>query len=102
MNERSGYILASLFAEVASIDKRYRDTFGLPPQPKFQPTYIEASSEFPLCDRFVSAAEFYLASLLVIETDEGISDSFYAKYCESICSITKSIPAALEKTLNVY
>ena len=100
--EKAAYILATLFSEVGDIDKKYREAFGLPPQPEYSLTYVSYDDEFPLCDRFVSAAEFYLASLIIFEVDESRSDFLYEKYCDSICSITESIPAMLEKTSNVY
>lgn len=90
LDERCGYILASLFSELSSIDKKYRKAHSMPPQPSFHQSYVEASSEFPLCDKFSKAAEFYLAAFL-IEADEERSDLFYEKYCDSICSITNSL-----------
>lgn len=102
VRERSAYILATFFNEVADLDKKYRETFGLPPQPEFNLTYINADDEFPLCDRFVSAAKFYLASLLILEVDESRADIFYGKYCDSICAIMQCIPPVSEKTSNVY
>ena len=100
--EKAAYILATLFSEVGDIDKRYREAFGLPPQPEYSLTYVNHEDEFPLCDRFLRAAEFYLASLIIFEVDESRSDSLYEKYCDSICSIINSIPAKLEKTSNAY
>ena len=102
LHEKAGHILASLFSEIGEIDKKYRETFGLPPQPEFSNTYVQQDDEFPLCDRFVNAAKFYLASFIILEVDESRADTFYEKYCDSICSIINSIPAVLEQTSNVY
>ena len=99
---RSPFIMPTFYCEVASIDKKYREAFGLPPQPEFNPTYAELTSEFPFCERFVSAAIFYLSSFLVVDVNEELADTMYERYCDSICSIIKSIPTKSERTSNVY
>ena len=102
--ERAPYILSAMFSEAAKTDKSYRGALGLDEQPSFSPTHTELSAGFPLCDRFVSAATFYLASLLIIDENEELSDFFYEKYCDSMASIASETPktATLTKIKNVY
>ena len=103
--ERAPYILSAMFAECSKIDKKYRVANGLTKQGYINSIYTELSSEFPLCSRFNGAAIFYLASLLIIDENDDLSDSFYDKYCDSISAIVAEIPdsqATVEKTLNVY
>ena len=103
--ERAPYILSAMFSESAKIDKKYRTANNLSKQGNINPTYTELTNDFPLCDRFTSAAIFYLASLLIIDENDDLSDSFYDKYCDSISSIVAEIPATqavIEQTLNVY
>jgi hypothetical protein len=103
--ERAPYILSAMFSESSKADKNYRAVNGLTAQKSFNPTYTDLTAEFPLCDRFVSAATFYLASLLIIDENDDLSDTFYDKYCDSISSIvaeTSASPAVIEQTLNVY
>ena len=100
--ERAPYILAAMFSEAARIDKLYREANGLCEQPVFSTIHVQLSEDFPLSDRFAGAAAFYLASLLIIEANEELSDSFYEKYCDGMSAISSSIPATVRKIKNVY
>ena len=100
--ERAPYIIAAMCSEAATIDKRYRLANGLSSQADFSRTFIRLDSSFPLCDRFASAAVFYLASLLIIDEHEELADDFYEKYCDSISSISSEIPYSSGSTVNVY
>lgn len=100
--ERAPYILSAMFSEAARIDKDYRAANGMDGQPDFSPTYAELDSDFPLSDRFASAAAFYLASLLIIDENDELSDAFYDKYCDSMSAIASEIPSSVTKTKNVY
>ena len=100
--ERSTYILSTMFSEAARLDKNYRAANGGGTQPPFSPIYTELDKEFPLCDRFASAATFYLASILIIDENEELSDSFYDKYCNSMASISSELIGQAEKIKNVY
>ena len=103
--ERAPYILSTMFSESAKTDKKYREANGLGEQGAFSPIYVELSEEFPLASRFASAATFYLASLLILDANEELSDTFYEKYCDSMSAILSEIPcasASLEKIKDVY
>jgi len=100
--DRAPYIIAAMCSEVATTDKRYRLANGLTAQTDFSRTFISLDSGFPLCDRFSSAACFYLASLLIIDENEDLADDFYEKYCDSISSIVSEIPYMTGSTVNVY
>ncbi len=103
--ERAPFILAAMFSEAAKTDQNYRKANGLGEQGSFSPTYVELSEDFPLSSRFASAATFYLASLLILDENEELSDTFYEKYCDSMSAIASEIPkpvATIEKIKNVY
>ena len=100
--ERTPYILASMFSEASSADKNFRAANGGSKQPSFSHTYADLDGDFPLSDRFASAAVFYLASMLIIDENDELSDSFYDKYCDSLASIISETPAISGKTKNVY
>ena len=100
--ERAPYIISAMFSGAARLDKNYRASNGLEDQPNFNPTYTELDSDFPLCDRFVGTAAFYLASMLIIDDNEELSDSFYDKYCDSMASISSELGGKTEKIKNVY
>ena len=103
--ERAPYILASMFSEAATLDKKYRAAFKLESQPFFNPAYNVLTSIFPLCDRFAAPAAFYLASLLIIDANEALSDAFYERFCDGMATISTEIPpsmATVESIKNVY
>ena len=103
--ERAPYILSSMFSEAASTDKKYRAANRLEEQPSFSPTFTELTADFPLCDRFVGVAAFYLASLLIIDANEQLSDSFFERFCDGMATISAEIPPAMatvESIKNVY
>ena len=100
--ERAPYILASMFSAAAATDKNYRASNDLNEQGAFSSTHVELFEEFPLSERFASAAVFYLASLLIIDDNEELSDTFYEKYCDSMASISSEIPSKVVKIKNVY
>ena len=100
--DRAPYILSSMFSEAARTDRHYREANGIDGVVSFNPTYTELSEDFPLSDRFSSAATFYLASLLIIDENEALSDTFYEKYCDSMSAIASEITASVAKIKNVY
>ena len=89
--ERAEYILPSFFCVAKNIDKNIRKAEGKEDQPTFSPVYAPLNNEFPFCDSLVSTAALYLASMLVIDEDEDLSDSLYDKYCDNLASVAASV-----------
>ena len=100
--ERSPYILSSMFAEAARLDKNYRLANDLGNQPAISSVYTDLDSEFPLSDRFVGAAAFYLASMLIVDDNDELSDIFYDRYSDSMSAICNETRGTAEKIKNVY
>ena len=84
--ERAPYILSAMFSEAARLDQNYRAANKLEEQPTFS----------------TNAAAFYLASLLIVDENDELSDSFYDKYCDSMASISSETCGKAEKIKNVY
>ena len=85
--ERAEYILPAFFSIARSTDKKLRALEGKKEQEPFNSVRAPLDDEFPLLDHFVSAAALYLASILVVDEDQELSDSMYDKYCDSIASV---------------
>ena len=100
--ERAPYILSTMFSEAARLDRDYRAANGDKGQPSFSPIYTELESESPLSDRFTGATAFYLASMLIVDENDELSDTFYDKYCDSMASISSELVGKAEKIKNVY
>ncbi|MBP3314985.1 MAG: hypothetical protein J6M03_04095 [Clostridia bacterium] len=92
--ERAPYILASFCSLASEIDKKLRIIDSLDAGPSFSHVCLSLDAAFPLCDRLSPAASLYLAAMLVLGEDDGLSDSLYDKYCDAISSIASSVGMA--------
>lgn len=101
-NARAPYILAAFCGEAKRIDKLYREAFSLGVQPSFDRSYVGLSSTFPLCDRLVSSAAFYLASVLIATENPELSQSLAESCRESLSAANDEIPATTHSIKNVY
>ena len=99
---RAPYLLALLCCDLAKSDNDYRESYGLDPQPLFDKVAIDLDEEFPLSEVFVPTAVFYLASMLVFDTDTERSDKLYEKYCNSFVSLVGSVPFIKGMTVDKY
>ena len=86
--ERAPYLIASFCSSNSSLDKRIRRMESIPAGSRFSPVYLPLESEFPLCEKLISAAELYTAAMLILDEDNKLSDSLYDKYCDSVASLS--------------
>ena len=100
--ERAPYIIATFCCNAASVDRDFRESHKLDAQGEFSDVYISLDEAFPLSRRFVGACAYYLASMLVSESDEGLSERLFEKYCDSLSRAVSEIPFSKEKVKNVY
>lgn len=99
---RAPYIFAALVSEASRLDQLYRKAYGLPDQPPYDVMEISLDSEFPLCDRFVSAAVNYTAAMLILDDDVSLYEKLFHRWCDAICIIGTEIPATLHGIVNKY
>ena len=100
---RGQFILASFVVQYASLDALWRETHGM--EEVTVDTNIATVSprdEFPLCDIFAPIAINYLASGLVIDENEEMSDKFFDRYVTGILEIRKSMPAKQAPIVDRY
>ena len=100
--DRAPFLIASVCLEAWDIDKLYRKVNNLETQPVFNPTGFKLNDFFPLADRFITPAAFYVASMLISDTNMELGDSLFDKYCESMSKIVESLPGDISQTKNVY
>ena len=100
---RGQYILAGFVVRYASLDAIWRDMHGM------QTTAIDTDiatvglrDEFPLCDIFAPVAVNYLASALIIDENEEMSDKFFDRYITGIMDIRNAIPAKQASIVDRY
>ena len=101
-SDRAPYLIASVSLEAWDIDKLYRQVNGLANQPIFNPTGYKLNDFFPLADRFIVPAGFYVASMLISDTNMELGDHLFDKYCQSMSKIVESLPGDISQTKNVY
>ncbi len=100
---RAPFLLAYFITRYAKLDGEYRKANGM--ASKAIPTDIaevDPEDDFPLCDAFFPAAINYLASGLVIDENEEMSDKFFDRYIGIILDIRKAIPAQRERIVDRY
>ena len=100
--ERAPYLIASFCASAKAMDRAWRLSFALERQGNWNCVCIPLTNEFPLSDRFVSAASFYLAAMLVIDSDESLYEKLYGLFCDEMSEISGEIPAVIESISNKY
>ena len=92
--ERAPYLIAAFCTEVQERDKSWRASLKLGDQSTWNPVFISLDESFPLSERFASAAAFYVAAMLVVESDEDLSDKLYDRFCDAISTIDSNISIA--------
>ena len=100
--ERAPYIIANFITENSALDDRYRLFIGAEDKKAAFPVYAALDDVFPLLSRFSSAAQYYLASMLIADEDMERSDGFFDRYCTAMSDILSEIPAMCERITNVY
>ena len=63
---------------------------------------LNPNDEFPLCDVFAPAAIYHLASGLVIDENEEMSDKFFDRYISAILDIRKTLPSSVGAIVDRY
>ncbi len=100
---RGQFILAGFVVKYASLDAAWRESHGM--DAKAIDTNIASVSprdEFPLCDVFAPVAINYLASCLVIDENEGMSDKFFDRYITGVMDIRSTLPAKQAPIVDRY
>ena len=90
--ERAGYLIAAFCSEAEEINRRYCEGKGKPCTEIEIPIYLSLDEDFPLKDRFASAAGAYLGAMLILDEDPDLSDVLFTRYCDMIAAICEEIP----------
>jgi hypothetical protein len=100
---RAPYLLAAFVTQYAKLDAEYRRANGLEKKViSTDAAAIDAEDEFPLCDVFAPAAIYHLASGLVIDENEEMSDKFFDRFINAILDIRKALPASIGAIVDRY
>ena len=102
IQEKFPYALGSVCGNLAQLDKMYRTTRGLDPQPEFSEYYLDVGDEFPLADRFVFPCVMFVSSIVLLDINEKKSDKYYKKYVDCVEIIASEILGVKEKIQEKY
>lgn len=100
--ERAPYLIAAFCCEAGGLDRAYRQVNSLETQPEYGTVYINLPDIFPLSNRFASIAASYVAAMLVLDTNEALSDKLYGRYCDRMSVICGEIPASVQSITDIY
>ncbi len=75
--KRAPYIICAICYELLYADREYRQANGEARSDVWEGLSLPLTANFPLADRFSSAAAFCLASSLVAAENEKLSDELY-------------------------
>lgn len=94
--ERAPYLIAAFCSEAQERDKAWRNSLSLEAQSTWNTVFISLDQEFPLSERFASAAAFYVAAMLVVDSDEELSDKLYDRFCDAMSTIDSNINDSMD------
>ncbi|MBE6550362.1 MAG: hypothetical protein E7670_08050 [Ruminococcaceae bacterium] len=94
--ERAPYLIAAFCSEAQERDKEWRSSLSLGSQGTWDTVCIALDELFPLSERFACAAAFYVAAMLVVDSDEELSDKLYDRFCDAMSTIDSNIEASLD------
>ncbi len=100
---RGQFLMAGFVVQYAKLDGIYREANGM--EPKTIDTDIvtvDPYDDFPLCSVFTPVAINYLASGLVLDESEEMSDKFFDRYINGILEIKKELPAKQTPIIDRY
>lgn len=98
---RAPYILGGFFYENCALDDRYREILGCGRRKYTHTVYADLALDFPFVKRFQAAAEYYMASILVLEDDGETGDKFYGLYSGEMAEIISEIPTNADIVINI-
>jgi hypothetical protein len=100
---RAPYLLAAFVTQYAQLDADYRKAHGMEDKViSTDAATVNPDAEFPLCDVFAPAAIYHLASGLVIDENEEMSDKFFDRYINTILDIRKALPTLTTAIVDRY
>ncbi len=85
--ERAPYLFANAVTACESLDREYRELFGLEQRPAFNGAQVKMDSSFELSQTFAPSTVYYVASMLVLDENEKMSDRLFDLYSSSLSGI---------------
>lgn len=102
--ERAPYLIAVFCSECSDIDKAYRSFYSMPEAEEVSEIYVGLDENFPCASRLAASASVYLAAMLVMESNQELSDRLFSKFTDMISAICQPIGvcARVESIIDKY
>ncbi len=100
--ERAPYLLAAVSTQLAPMDRAVREAAGedIPAYPNT--VYLGLDEEFPLTQRLLPAALYYVGAMLVIDENEEMYEDLFALFSDAMAKLRATLPATPEPIRDVY
>ena len=92
IQEKFPYALASVCANLAKLDRMYRELREQESQIEFSEYYLDVGDDFPLSERFFFPCVMFVSSMVLADIDEKQSDNLYEIYAHAVTLIASEIP----------
>ena len=100
--KRTPYLIAFLYSLLAEEDDALREARGLGTHGDIDMEKAELGEEFALCREFIPACAYYVASMLIFESDAKRADKLFDKYLDIVDKAKQGIPFEPKKTVDKY
>ena len=100
--ERAPYLLAAFCTDIKETDAMWREACVEDAQGEWNAVYLPLEDDFPLSDRLAPAAAYYLASMLVLDSNESLSDRLYDECSDILSRVKEGIPSTAAPIINRY
>ena len=102
LRERMPYLMALFCGEILSGGLPFGIAEGVSPDEVFSRGLIDESEDFPLDNKFVTPAAYYIAAMLVADFDSPLFDKLFDRYTDAVASIIDGTGAYVEPITDVY
>ncbi len=85
--ERAPYLFANVLTACEVLDQEYREFFALEQRSAFDGAQVSMEASFELAQTFAPAAVYYVASMLVLDENEKMSDRLFDLYSGALSNI---------------
>ena len=100
---RGQFLLANFVTQYAELDAVFRKATGMAPQEiKTDLVMVDPEDDFLMCDVFIPIAIHYVASGMVLDENEEMSDKFFDRYVNGILKIKNELPAQQGAIVDKY
>lgn len=101
-DDRFPFVLATFINQNSSLDSALKKQLGIVGKDCPAVSGCDIFGDFPLLDRFVTPAVYYVASMLITDENTELSDKFFGLYEKSMTDMYSALPLTHGQILDAY